>query len=159
MRHLIYTLIAILIAIFTQSCVAVKVASNKVSEIKAKTVNNPHVLAKGTKFSNNKEQKKWSNSTGDSYFSASFAEFSGTAYMELTVSKPLILRVSHNINISSGTLKMILEDSKSNAVFSKSINGDSKESIQYQIPDSGTYYLKMTGNDTDGSYFCQWEEL
>lgn len=88
--------------------------------------------------------------------SMSYEKFDGYKYRNIKVTEPITITIS--FTTKSGTLNAYIakDDDKNNAIFNQS-NIQTSENISVEITQSGTYTIKVIGENHSGSYKFVWE--
>lgn len=121
-------------------------------------VTNEHIKAYGTHFTEPVKDKKWANENGSSFTKAKYSEYEGETFVKITTSKEVNTLLKYAIKVKKGTLEMIVVDSRNEVLFQKSFSKDEKGETEVVFQENQEYKIKFIGQQTAGSYFCQWIE-
>lgn len=121
-------------------------------------VTNKYIKAYGTQFTEPVKDKKWGNENGSSFTKAKYSEYEGETFVKITTSKDVTTLLKYSIKVKKGTLEMIVVDSRNEVLFRKSFSKDEKGETELLFQDNQEYKIKFIGQQTAGSYFCQWIE-
>lgn len=119
---------------------------------------NKYLVASGTHFDSEIKDKKWANTNGKSYTSASYADYSGITYVKLSALKPMNVSLTYEIEVKKGGLDMEVVDNNNNVIFKQSFTASEKGMTNLELKQGGSYQIRFNGKKAKGSYFCQWSE-
>ncbi|TPD68385.1 hypothetical protein [Flavobacterium microcysteis] len=125
---------------------------------KAELVTNKYIKAYGTHFTEPVKDKKWANENGSTFTKAKYSEYEGETFVKITTSKEVNTLLKYAIKVKKGTLEMIVVDSQNEVLFQKSFSKDEKGETEVVFQENQEYKIKFIGQQTAGSYFCQWIE-
>lgn len=123
-----------------------------------KDFENKYLVASGTHFDSEITDKKWSNTNGKSYTSASYVDYSGMTYVKLSALKPMNVSLTYEIEVKKGGLDMEVVDNNNNVIFRQSFTTSEKGMTNLELKQGGNYQIRFNGKKSKGSYFCQWSE-
>jgi hypothetical protein len=119
---------------------------------------NNHIKAEGTHFTEPVKDKKWANENGNTYTKARYSEYEGETFVKITTSKEVNTLLKYTVKVKKGTLEMIVVDSRNEVLFQKSFSKDENGETEVLFQENQEYKIKFIGQQTAGSYFCQWIE-
>lgn len=119
---------------------------------------NNHIKAEGTHFTEPVKDKKWANENGNTYTKARYSEYEGETFVKINASKDANTLLKYDIKVKKGTLEMRVVNSQNEVLFQKSFSKDEKGETEVLFQENQEYKIKFLGQQTAGSYFCQWIE-
>ncbi|PKW28595.1 hypothetical protein [Flavobacterium lindanitolerans] len=119
---------------------------------------NNHIKAEGTHFTEPVKDKKWANENGNTYTKARYSEYEGETFVKITASKDANTLLKYDIKVKKGTLEMRVVNGQNEVLFQKSFSKDEKGETEVLFQENQEYKIKFLGQQTAGSYFCQWIE-
>lgn len=125
---------------------------------KAELVTNKYIKAYGTHFTEPVKDKKWGNENGNTFTKAKYSEYDGETFVKITTSKEVSTLLKYTVKVKKGTLEMIVVNSKNEVLFQKSFSKDENGETEVLFQENQEYKIKFIGQQTAGSYFCQWIE-
>lgn len=120
---------------------------------------NPHIHASGTHFLTPPTDSRWSNTNGQSFTKAKYSNFEGvTAVKVIAYDKQVAVVLEADVKVTKGALQLQVVNSKGEIVFEKTATHNEKFQTEITLDVYEEYQIRFIGQQTKGSYYCQWTE-
>ena len=123
----------------------------------ALSLNAQTIKSEGTHFVDGVKDKKWSNSNGDDFTKASFADFSGACYVTLQVDETAEVNFKSLTTLSKGHMEVKLINEQENDYFYCKTAKDCVVVKDIILEKGKKYRLYFTGENAKGNFEVNWK--
>ncbi len=117
------------------------------------------LYASGTYFATPMADSKWNNANTSTSTKASYSNFDGETFVSLIAyDKQTEITLESRVKVSKGQLCMIVENSNGEILFEKTFRKDETITVALTLDVYEQYKIRFIGEDTKGSYACQWTQ-
>ena len=113
----------------------------------------------GTHFIQPVEKEQWQNSNTDTFTKASYKLYNGQTYIMMISSKDAIVQLDYTAVIKKGKLQIEVSNAKNEVVYETILKADTKDLEKLELKADEVYHITFTGEQTSGSYLCQWKTI
>ena len=113
----------------------------------------------GTHFIQPVEKEQWQNSNTDTFTNASYKLYNGQTYIMMISSKDAIVQLDYTAVIKKGKLQIEVSNAKNEVVYETILKADTKDLEKLELKADEVYHITFTGEQTSGSYSCQWKTI
>ena len=113
----------------------------------------------GTHFIQPVKKEQWQNSNTDTFTKASYKFYNGQTYIMMISSKDAIVQLDYTAVVKKGKLQIEVINAKNEAVYKTTLKADTKNLEKLEFKADEVYHITFTGQQTSGSYSCQWRTI